>query len=92
MTATAVAYALRGYEPYWSPVGTPDEYGRKPSGVAYRIYMPTPDGRYPSHGVALRAVFPRWAIIAECNARNALMRWRAPVPSGRARAHRRRTR
>ncbi len=77
MTVTAVAYALRGYEPYWTPVGMPDEDGRKPSSVAYRVFKSTPDGRYPSHGVGLRAAFPRWAIIAECNARNALMR-RAP--------------
>ncbi len=77
MTATAVAYALRGYEPYWSPVTAPDERGRCPSSVAYRIYKPTTDGRYPSHGVSLRSIFPRWAVMAECNLRNAYMRWGA---------------
>lgn len=77
MTLTAVAYALRGYDVYWSPVGTPDEDGRKPSSVAYRIYQPTIDGWYPSHGVELPSIFPGWAIHAECNARNALRLARA---------------
>jgi len=80
MTVTAVAYAVRGYDVYWSPVGTPDEDGRKPSSVAYRIYAPTPDGWYPSHGVELRSIFPDWAVRAECNARNAMMRVKARVP------------
>lgn len=79
MTATAVAYAIRGYEPRWSPVGVPDEDGRKPSSVAYQVYVSTEDGRYPSHGVELRPIFPRWAILAECNARNAMMRVKARV-------------
>lgn len=74
MTLTAVAYALRGYEPYWRPVGTPDEDGRKPSSVAYRVYQETDDGRYPSHGVELRCLFPQRLIHAECNARNWLAR------------------
>lgn len=79
MTATAVVYALRGYEPYWDRVGIPDEDGRKPSSVAYRVYKETPDGRYPSHGVGLRCVFPRWMALAECNARNAMMRVKARI-------------
>lgn len=78
MTATAVAYALRGYEPYWSPVTAPDpHYGRNPSSVAYRLYAPTKDGRYPSHGVTLRCIFPDWAARAECDLRNAMGRVRA---------------
>ena len=76
MTVTAVAYALRGYEPYWTPVGVPDERGRDPSSVAYRVYKPTADGRYPTHGVGLSTFVPRWAILAECDARNAWMRAR----------------
>ncbi len=74
MTLTAVAYALRGYEPYWRPVAAPDHRGRDPSNVCYRLYKPTPDGRYPSHGVELECIAPRWAVLAECNARNAFMR------------------
>lgn len=79
MTVTAVAYALRGYEPYWIPVTAPTEGGRNPSSVCYRIYKPTDDGRYPSHGVSLSCIFPRWMVMAECNIRNAcgrtLGRW-----------------
>jgi len=72
MTVTAVAYALRGYEPYWDAVRPPDAEGRRPSGVAYRVYSETSDGRYPSGGVELRAVAPRALILAECRIRNAL--------------------
>lgn len=79
MTLTAVAYALRGYEPYWMKVGVPDERGRDPSNVAYRVYKDTEDGRYPTHGVGLRCIFPDWAVHAECNVRNALMRVKARV-------------
>lgn len=82
MTVTAVAYALRGYEPYWTPVSAPDpHYGRHPSSVCYRIYKSTDDGRYPSHGVALRCIFPDRAIRAECDLRNALGRFRARLAS-----------
>lgn len=79
MTATAVAYALRGYEPYWTKVGVPDERGRDPSSVAYRVYKATEDGRYPTHGVSLSTFVPRAVILAECNLRNALGRLRARV-------------
>lgn len=72
MTLTAVAYALRGYEPYWSKVGVPDERGRDPSSVAYRLYKSTEDGRYPTHGVELMCIFPRQMVLAECSLRNAL--------------------
>jgi hypothetical protein len=76
MTFTAVAYALRGYEPYWTKVGVPDERGRDPSNVCYRVYKWTEDGRYPTHGVGLSPFVPERLIIAECNARNALARLR----------------
>ncbi len=76
MTLTAVAYALRGYEPYWTKVGVPDERGRDPSSVCYRVYKPTEDGRYPTHGVGLSTFVPRSVILAECNTRNALGRLR----------------
>lgn len=76
MTATAVLYALRGYEPYWTKVGVPDERGRDPSSVAYRVYKATDDGRYPTHGVGLSCIAPRRLVIAECDLRNAVARLR----------------
>jgi len=74
MTVTAVVYALRGYEPYWTKVGVPDDRGRDPSSLAYRVYKDTPDGRYPTHGVSPNCLFPANIVHAEMNARNAVMR------------------
>jgi hypothetical protein len=84
-TLDAVAYAIRGYDVYWTPVTfdeDPDDPGRNPSSVCYRIFKATPathGERVPSHGVELSTLFPGWAHKIECDARNAFgrARWRA---------------
>ena len=78
-TIEAVAYAVRGYDVWWTEPrlvysdvdGTPE---RDPSMLRYLIYDETPDGRYASHGVEPRGFFPDWMVRAECGLRNAMMR------------------
>jgi hypothetical protein len=80
MTATAVAYALRGYDVHWTSVTFDEkEVERNPSTVCYRTFRRAHGERFPVGGVALRCLFPRWAVLAECSARNGLARLRGRV-------------
>lgn len=80
MTATAVAYALRGYDVYWTPVSFDEEdEARNPSSVCYRIFKQTPathNERVPSHGCELSCLFPDSVVWAEIKAHTALSRLR----------------
>lgn len=74
-TIEAVAYAVRSYDVKWSEprlvYNDVDGYReRDPASLRYVVYEDTDDGRYPSHGVEPRGLFPRWAVLAECNLRN----------------------
>ena len=59
MTASAVLYALRGYDVSWSTVRFDTLYGRRcPSDVSFRYYRHGHGERYPSHGRELDCLFP----------------------------------
>lgn len=84
-TIEALAYAIRGYEVYWTPVSFDEEDpGRIPSSVCYRIFKRTPathNERVPSHGVELSSVLPDWTHKTEMCVRHwsALARARLAV-------------
>ena len=79
MTATAVLYALRGYDVYWSPVRPDPIDGRcSPSSVGYRVYRWCEElgERYPSHGVEPMCLFPG-LVLAEHRIRKKVRNVRA---------------
>lgn len=89
-TLDAVAYALRGYDVYWTPVSFDEEdEARNPSSVCYRIFKQTPathNERVPSHGVELSSLFPGWAHAAEMKLRWSAAKARYSVAPGRTSA------
>lgn len=86
-TLDAVAYAIRGYDVYWTPVSFDEEdEARNPSSVCYRIFKQTPathNERVPSHGAELSTLFPGWAHAAEMKVRwgAAKVRYAVPAPT-----------
>lgn len=86
MTATAVVYALRGFDVSWTPVGFDTKREeRVPSCVTYRCHKVARGERYPSHGVELSCLFPDWMIVAEFKLRGLPWRLRSLLTKGSAR-------
>jgi hypothetical protein len=83
MTATAVLYAIRGYDVYWSPVRPYHHLDGRlvPSSLGYRVYSwcEELEERYPSHGVEPLCLFPDRLVIAEHRFRESLARGLARV-------------